>query len=253
MKRSSSSVTQSNSGLQEIMVTTRQTEHQIKTVSDLSSQSAQIVQEAQSKVSETVDEMGKIKEGDLEMERRISAFRDLSQKINGIVNTIEDISSQTNMLALNAAIEAARAGEEGKGFAVVASEVRKLANRSVEAAREISSMIQEVHQDIELTVRVAQKGTAGLEKGVNLVGMLQEAFSTILVSTEEVSDRAREIYSSATQQTVAVEQISQGVGHIDGVMSQALSQAREIETMMANLQMLSNQLSETLLIIVGKG
>ena len=122
-----------------------------------------------------------------------------SQAISRITGVIDNIAFQTNLLALNAGVEAARAGEAGRGFAVVASEVRALAQRSSEAAREISGLIS--------------TSTTQVQSGVKLVGQTGDALAQIVASVRDIYDRMGEIAASAGEQ-------ASGIAEINGVVSQ---------------------------------
>ncbi|MGD9917727.1 MAG: methyl-accepting chemotaxis protein [Paenirhodobacter sp.] len=124
-----------------------------------------------------------------------------SQAITRITSVIDDIAFQTNLLALNAGVEAARAGEAGRGFAVVASEVRALAQRSSEAAKEISELIA--------------TSTTQVQSGVHLVGETGSALGRIVTSVRDIFARVGEIATSADEQASAITEISSAVNQLD--------------------------------------
>jgi methyl-accepting chemotaxis protein len=116
----------------------------------------------------------------------IHAIQNSSSKVSEIVRVIGDIANQTNLLAFNAAIEAARAGQHGVGFSVVAAEVRKLAESSSSAAREIATLIEE--------------SVAQVEEGVEVSQNAAQSFEGILSSVTETGESVKQITSSAEQQ-----------------------------------------------------
>ena len=129
-----------------------------------------------------------------------------SQKISDIIRVIDDIAFQTNLLALNAAVEAARAGEAGKGFAVVASEVRTLAQRSSEAAKDISALIS--------------SSNAEVGEGVKLVRRAGEALTQILAASQKVASTIADISAASGEQANGIDEMSQAVAHLDEMTQQ---------------------------------
>ncbi|MCT4474845.1 methyl-accepting chemotaxis protein, partial [Bosea spartocytisi] len=124
-----------------------------------------------------------------------------SQKISDNIRVIDDIAFQTNLLALNAAVEAARAGEAGKGFAVVASEVRTLAQRSGEAAKDISGLISSSNDEVGA--------------GVKLVRQAGDQLARILEASRKVAATIADISAASGEQANGIDEMSQAVAHLD--------------------------------------
>ncbi len=151
----------------------------------------------------------------------VDAMKNIAEKIS----IIEEIARQTNLLALNAAIEAARAGEHGKGFAVVAAEVRKLAERSGEAAREIGDLSSS-------TVSVAEK--AG------------EMLALLVPDIKRTSELVQEITAGSTEQLSGVEQINKAVQQLDQVTQQNASASEEMASTSEELSSQAEQLQQVM-------
>jgi methyl-accepting chemotaxis protein len=167
---------------------------------------------------------------------------DNSQKIGGIVEIIDEISDQTNLLALNAAIEAAGAGEAGKRFAIVAQEVRRLAERTVEATRQIKGLIDEIQKATNSTIMVTEEGTKAVDSASQLVDKVQFSFDSIIGLVDETARSAKEITLSTQQQTSACEQMAETMTEVRDVAQQVAGSARETERAISEIIALTEKL-----------
>ncbi|MGN1350452.1 MAG: methyl-accepting chemotaxis protein [Anaerovoracaceae bacterium] len=192
------------------------TEELTATVHEISDQVSFHAQQARSAAQQAAGVGEKAETSTAQMEQMIAAIEDIekkSEEISKIIKVIEDISFQTNILALNAAVEAARAGQAGKGFSVVADEVRNLANKSAEAAKDTTVLIEETVQSIRTGTALAEQTGDVLNE---VIGGVQETVSLI-----------RGISDASAQQAEALQQTLEGIQQISNVVQNNAATAEE--------------------------
>ncbi|QQS37226.1 MAG: methyl-accepting chemotaxis protein [Ignavibacteriales bacterium] len=193
-------------------------------------------------VKDTINGMGRIDEVVSAAAITVRELGKSSDQIGEIVQVIDEIADQTNLLALNAAIEAARAGEQGRGFAVVADEVRKLAERTTKATKEIAGMIKKIQVDTNGAVDSIGRGTEEVAKGRELATQAGESLEQIIKGAEEVVDLATQVASASEEQSSAAEQISKNIEAISSVTQQSAAGTQQIARAAEDLNRLTDNL-----------
>ncbi|ROL56998.1 HAMP domain-containing protein [Bacteroidetes/Chlorobi group bacterium Naka2016] len=195
---------------------------------EMAERNKQIAIEGGNAVQQTVNKMSEIASVVRASAEKIEKLGESSKQIGEIISVIDEIADQTNLLALNAAIEAARAGEQGRGFAVVADEVRKLAERTTEATKQIANMIKGIQKETDEAVRAMKQGTEEVNSGIVLADKAGNSLKEILQSSQEVWDMINQIAAATEEQSSTAEQVAKNVSSISQVTSDTANRVQDI-------------------------
>ncbi len=191
-----------------------------ETAIQISKSGGKSVKTGKEKIRQTVAGMDKIKVSNQVTVKKIEELGVRSHEIGKIVAVISEIASQTNLLALNAAIEAARAGEQGRGFAVVSDEVRKLAERTSVATKEIAELIGNVQKGVDETTQLMNEGSVVVSEGFDIANQAGQALEQILKSASDINTQVENIYAKTKQVTESTGELVKIMNSVGSISDQ---------------------------------
>ncbi len=213
--------------MQEMSATVMQVSENSNRAAEASLQAANTARRGGGIVDQTLIKMRTIAETVGATALKVQELGKSSDQIGEIIGVIDDIADQTNLLALNAAIEAARAGEQGRGFAVVADEVRKLAERTTKATKEIAMMIKNIQSETQSAVEAMFAGNRQVDEGVATTTEAGNALRDIIEMAERVGEMITHIAAASTQQSGATEEVNANIEQISRITMDAASGAQQ--------------------------
>jgi methyl-accepting chemotaxis protein len=177
-------------------------------------------------VDKVIKGIGEVQSQALAMKNGMTALGRQAEGIGAILNVISDIADQTNLLALNAAIEAARAGEAGRGFAVVADEVRKLAEKTMTATKEVGQAITGIQQGTRANIGNVDQVARTIDEATSLAGASGQALDEIVGLVDTTTDQVRSIATAAEEQSSASEEINRSITDISRIATESAQALR---------------------------
>ncbi|HEX2056478.1 MAG TPA: methyl-accepting chemotaxis protein [Nitrospiraceae bacterium] len=210
-KQQSEQAVQASTGAEEMSATAAHMSQSAQGVATQAQSAVTAAMQGNEIVTHSVTSMSHLGETIRMSAEHIHQLGERSEQIGQIVRIIEEIADQTNLLALNAAIEAARAGEQGRGFAVVADEVRKLAERTTKATREISETIRTIQDDTGQAVTAMKRATDETQSGIELAQAAGQRLNDIVASVKVVTGMIEQIVGSIDEQSTAAQHIAHNI------------------------------------------
>lgn len=235
---------QVSAALEEMIASVREVTHNCHEAAERAQHTGMLATSSSDAVGSVAGQVRELSSEARHNAQTIQQLGERSRKITQIVTLIEEIAGQTNLLALNAAIESARAGEQGRGFAVVAGEVRRLAERTTAATKEIAGAVQSIQQGTEEAVLSIETSTHRVEGSVSTADAAAQSLGVLDASTGEVRQRILQIAQAAEEQSQASALVGQSMNEITASIAASAEGAEEASRTAEALVALSAQLNE---------
>jgi len=239
-------ITNTSSAVEQLTVSMKQVSNNAEASAEAARRALDAAEQGNRAVRDTLEGMQRIRASVQATAKKIKSLGDRSLEISEIINVINDITEQTNLLALNAAIEAARAGEAGRGFAVVADEVRKLAEHSRTATKDIAALIKAIQAETNEAVVVMEEGTREVEVGARLADQAGKALEAISSVVRQSAELVQEISLASKQQVRGTEGVANAMQIISGITRQTSQGTRQTARTVEEMVKLSEQLNDAL-------
>jgi len=167
-----------------------------------------------------------------------------NQSIEKIVETVDELASQSNLLSVNATIEASKAGEHGKGFIVVAQEMKRLTEKSQLATKEVRAILRDIQKAIETAATATVEGGKVIDEGVRQTEIAGNSIQALAASAEEAAEASTQIEISTQQQLLGVKQMAVAMDNIKEAIDKNMSSSKLLEVSGKNLNILGDQLKK---------
>ncbi len=196
-------------------------------------------------VSNTVEGMDRIREQVQATSKRIKRLGESSQEVGEIVQLISDIADRTSILALNASIQASMAGDAGQGFAVVAEEVERLAERSTDATKQISTLIKAIQTGTSEAIADMEEATREVVEGSQLASQAGQTLAEINEVSQQLESSIKQVSDSALEQAEAATRIASTMNTISSTTKESAEKSRSATEEVTSLATLANQLGDS--------
>ncbi|MBI4958257.1 MAG: MCP four helix bundle domain-containing protein [Desulfovibrio sp.] len=243
----SNRVSETATAMEEMNATVLEVAKSASSAAETADQAKAKAEEGYKVVSQVVKGIGDVQRQSQEMKVDMDSLGKQAEGIGQIMNVISDIADQTNLLALNAAIEAARAGEAGRGFAVVADEVRKLAEKTMTATKEVGDAIKGIQEGTRKNSQNVERSGKTIEEATELANRSGESLNEIVSLVETTSDQVRSIATASEQQSSASEEINHSIEDVNRISSEtsdAMRQSAQAVGELANQALILKNLIE---------
>ncbi len=234
--------TQTATAMEEMNATVLEVARNSASSADSAAKAREQAQEGAKVVALATEAISQVNTLTTTLKQSMDKLGDQTTDIGKIMNVIEDIADQTNLLALNAAIEAARAGEAGRGFAVVADEVRKLAEKTMAATKEVGNAIQVIQDGAADNIQSVDTAAHAVNQATDLANRSGEALEHIVRFADDTSGQVQSIATAAEEQSAASEEINRAVEDINMIANETADGMNQSAEAITELARLSNQL-----------
>jgi methyl-accepting chemotaxis protein len=243
LARASSVITETTSTAEELRQAGKVSAEKAKQVSETAQEAVQASTQGTEAANETIAKMNLIKEQVTSISDTVLRLNENTLTIGTIIQTVQDLSDQSNLLAVNASIEAARAGDQGKGFAVVAQEIKSLADQSRKGTEQIGGILEEITKAVSGVVMATEQGHKAVQEGVEQSMRSADSIRELEVIVARSSQAASVIGVSTSQQFTGIDQVVEAMSNIEEVMRQLVAASSQLKSGASGLSELGNDLN----------